>query len=132
MREFRRLVQMFYRGISESAGCVYFSAIPFMPVCELHRQYKHHGTGAFTVRSGHLQGWPAEVCTKYMDFPCTVAWSPDGKHICAGLEEGKILLLGATTGDVKISLIGHAYIITSVAFSHDSQHIASGSDDCTV
>src|ERR1700733_14498431 len=78
MRDCQRLVQMFYPGISQSAGCIYSSAIPFMPACELHFRYQRYGTDAFTVRSGRLQDWPAEVWCRAVGDAChVIAWSTD-------------------------------------------------------
>jgi len=137
MKDCQRLVQMFYPGISESAGCIYSSAIPFMPVCKLHFRYQRYGTDAFTVHLGRLQDWPAEVWCHTMgvdeeDTCDAVAWSTDGEHICAGLSDGEILLLDPSTGNINKSLVGHTDKVTSVAFSPDCKHIASGSRDCTV
>ena len=133
MRDCQRLVQMFYQGISQSAGCIYSSAIPFMPVCKLHFRYQRYGADAFTVRSGRLQDWSAEVWSQIVGGVCdAVAWSPDGEHICAGLLRGRILLLDPSTGNINKSLVGHTDGILSVAFSPDCKHIASGSRDCTV
>ena len=133
MRDCQRLVQMFYPGVSRSAGCIYSSAIPFMPVCKLHFQYQRYGTDAFTVRSGRLQDWPAEVWCQTVDDLCNaVAWSTNGEHICAGLSSGRILLLDPSTGNINKSLIGHADGVMTVAFSPDCKHIASGSYDRTM
>jgi len=137
MKDCQRLVQMFYPGISESAGCIYSSAIPFMPVCKLHFRYQRYGTDAFTVHLGRLQDWPAEVWCQTVGVGDTdacnaVAWSTDGEHICAGLSEGGILLLDPSTGNINKSLVGHTDEVWSVAFSPDCKYIASGSDDCTV
>ena len=133
MKECQRLMQMFYQGISKSAGCVYSSAIPFMPLCELRRRYKHCSTDAFTVRSSQSQGWPSEVWARNMRDNCyTLAWSRDGKLLCVGLRSSDIVLLSASTGDPQITLTNHTAAVNSVAFSFDNQHIASGSDDCTI
>src|ERR1700733_15089365 len=118
MRDCQRLVQMFYPGISVSAGCVYSSAIPFMPHCELRRQYEHCGTNAFTAHSGQLAAWPAEVWAHDVGSWCSaVTWSPDGKHICVGVDSGSIILLSASTGKHEITITSHIDEVTSVAFS---------------
>src|ERR1700735_1955277 len=105
---------MFYPGISQSAGCIYSSAIPFMPVCKLHFRYQRYGTDGFTVRSGRLQDWPAEAWCQTLGGVCkAVAWSTDGEHICAGMRRGGILLLDASTGSINKSLVGHARSVMS-------------------
>jgi len=128
-----RVGKLHITGISQSAGCIYSSAIPFMPVCKLHFRYQRYGTGVFTVCSGRLQDWPAEVwCQTVGDAYYAVAWSADGEHVCAGMDDGRILLLDPSTGNINKSLVGHTDGVMSVAFSPDCKHIASGFDDGTV
>jgi WD40 repeat protein len=60
----------------------------------------------------------------------SVAYSPDGRHVAAGLEDGTILILESGTGELVVDpLRGHSDSVYSVMFSPNSQHLVSGSRD---
>jgi WD40 repeat protein len=63
----------------------------------------------------------------------SIALSPDGSQIAAGLDNETLRLLDARSG-VMIGkpYSGHTSFVLSVAFSPDGTYIASGSDDQTV
>ena len=59
-----------------------------------------------------------------------VAFSPDGKYIVSGSDDGTVRLWNIETGVVACKPFeGHKYWVHSVAFSPDGKHIASGSMD---
>ena len=63
----------------------------------------------------------------------SVAFSPDGRHIVSGFNDGTIQVLDAQTGDqVGNPLQGHTSTVSSVAFSLDGRNIVSGSYDRTI
>jgi WD40 repeat protein len=72
----------------------------------------------------------------------TVGWSPDGKRIASGDDLGIVEVWDALTGQHAYAYRGHADIYTghwsssnpvnSLAWSPDSSHIASASNDNTV
>jgi WD40 repeat protein len=71
--------------------------------------------------------------------PRSVAFSPDGRSLVAGLSGGQasnpdysLRLLDAETGREILRLAGHSEVVTDVAFSPDGQWILSGSSDATV
>jgi WD40 repeat protein len=58
-------------------------------------------------------------------------FSPDGKQLLIGDDEGKVKLWDATTGSLIKTFLGHTSTITGLAFSPDGTKIASTSDDRT-
>jgi WD40 repeat protein/tRNA A-37 threonylcarbamoyl transferase component Bud32 len=61
-----------------------------------------------------------------------VAFSPDGRRLASGSQEGLVTVWDAGTGKELRTLRGHAGAVSSVAFSPDSDRIASASQDHTV
>ncbi|MEQ8385627.1 MAG: caspase family protein [Coleofasciculus sp. A1-SPW-01] len=62
----------------------------------------------------------------------TVAYSPDGKQIVSGGEDGTLRLWNRQGQPIGQPWQGHQGYVTSVAFSPDSQQIVSGGADGTV
>ncbi|MER6127403.1 WD40 repeat domain-containing protein [Streptomyces sp. NPDC001795] len=58
-------------------------------------------------------------------------FSPDGRTLAAGSEDGRVQLWNTSTGRAT-TLIGHTGVVTSVAFSRDGHTVASSSEDGTV
>ena len=60
----------------------------------------------------------------------SVAFSPDGKLLAVGTDQGRVILIGLDTDEVLQAFQGHedisfSRIVTRVAFSNDGQFIAS-------
>jgi WD40 repeat protein/serine/threonine protein kinase len=63
----------------------------------------------------------------------SVAFSPNGKTLASGCDDGTVKLWDSATGSELCTLRGHAnYNVFSVAFSPDGKTLASGSNDGTV
>jgi WD40 repeat protein len=68
----------------------------------------------------------------------TVQYSPDGLWIAAGREDGRVLLLDAKTGKVRLTLVAHSHPVHGLAFSRPpsaagaSAWLASGAEDGSI
>ncbi len=62
-----------------------------------------------------------------------VAWSPDGSRVALALSspDNAVLVLDASTGRTLLKLPGHDHAVSAVAWSRDSQFLASSSYDKT-
>jgi RNA polymerase sigma factor (sigma-70 family) len=89
---------------------------------------------------GHLTSW--EVATgkdRDQAILCghtgrvfSVAFSPDGKTLASGSEDGTSKLWEVATGKDRATLKGHTQAVYSVAFSPDCKTLASASMDGTI
>lgn len=62
----------------------------------------------------------------------SLAWCPNSPLLAGGTEGGSVHVLDARSGQLEVSLRGHASRVKAVAWSDDGQILASGSDDGTV
>ncbi len=61
-----------------------------------------------------------------------VGYSPDGKLIAAGIQEGHVLIWDTSSGELVRTLTGHTGLVAGLAFSPDGKHLASLSLDRTI
>jgi WD40 repeat protein len=102
---------------------------------------------AFSADGGHLASldidgnlflWQLESerrvgATSFFEWHGTgraaLAFSPDGRTVAVGLDDGMIRLLGVPDLRARLSLAGHTEAVTTLAFSLDGQHLASSGWD---
>ncbi|KIL65683.1 hypothetical protein M378DRAFT_10566 [Amanita muscaria Koide BX008] len=102
---------------------------------------QNFGNGKWAVsgsNDGSIRVWDVEIgvlvgnpLTGHIGGVYSVAFSPDGKQIVSGSEDG-IFIWGAMTGLLVREIRGHDGAVRSVAFSPDGERIVSGSKDCTI
>ncbi len=71
-----------------------------------------------------LKGYKADIRS--------VIFSPDGKTLASGSEDGTIKLWDVAKAKELASYKGHAAAVRSLAFSPDGKALASGSKDKTI
>jgi hypothetical protein len=62
----------------------------------------------------------------------SVAFSPDGRLLASGAEDGSVRLWDGAAGRARGVLVGHRDVVTSVAYSPDGRRLVSGSADRTL
>src|SRR5262249_19653201 len=61
-----------------------------------------------------------------------LAYSPDGKRLAAGTDQGTIHLWELATGKIVSRVEGHRGGVSCLAFSPDGRRLASGGGDTTI
>src|ERR1700761_1807706 len=113
-------------AIARSAPHIYLSALPFAPrnsLVSVH--YSSSFSHSLHVECRQLTHWPLlEMTIPSVEHSVkSIALSPDGQWITAGLGNGVICVWHATTGEaVAGPFTGHTQEVTSVGFHPDGQH----------
>ena len=62
----------------------------------------------------------------------TAAWSPGGKYLALGEEDGTVQIRDAVRGTLTFNMYGHIGTVWALAWSPDGRRLASASWDTTV
>jgi WD40 repeat protein len=79
--------------------------------------------------------WDAVTGKELMVLPgggLKVRFSPDGRQLASGNQDGTAQVWNAATGKLLFSLRGHTGSVTGLAYSPDGRRLATGSGDQTV
>ncbi|KAJ7291710.1 WD40-repeat-containing domain protein [Mycena rebaudengoi] len=102
-----------------------------MRSCESASPFDSH-TGA-TLFSAGLRDSAVVIRPDVTSWVASVAFSPDGKLIAAGLYDNTVRVWDSESGQEVVGpLESHTYWVSSVMFSPDGKRIVSGSGDNTV
>ena len=119
-------VRHFGMAMAKSAPHIYLSALPFAPrnsLVSVH--YSNSFFHSLHVKCEQLTHWPSlkMVIPNIGGGVNSIALSPDGQWITAGLSNGVICVWNAKTGEaVAGPFTGHTEGVTSVGFSPDGQY----------
>lgn len=129
-----KLIQSHGSIIERAPLQAYASALAFTPTTSEVRaaQWKHR-LPFIKLLAGVKTHWGAHRQTLDGHSEVTsLAFSPDGRMLAAGLYDKTIRLWEVSTGSYKRTLEGHKGPVNSIAFSPDGKILASSSSDTTI
>ncbi|KIO19725.1 hypothetical protein M407DRAFT_222263, partial [Tulasnella calospora MUT 4182] len=129
-----RFITEFQDPLSFGALHVYSSAISFCPRKTKLWEFYGSEAGIRFLHGEPRSEWSARLWSRSARSQVnSVAYSPDGKTIASGCEDGTVHLWDAETGlRVGKPLQGHTGAVNAVAFHPNSSQLSSGSTDGTI
>ncbi|GCB21817.1 vegetative incompatibility protein HET-E-1 [Aspergillus awamori] len=113
---------------------LYYAGLAFAPEKSVMRQCFYNKTSKRVQVLQVDKTWSPNLQTLegHSHWVWSVAFSPDGRTLASGSDDGAIKLWDTATGTEQQTLTGHSDSVWSVAFSPDGRTLASGSDDKTI
>ncbi|KAF7987113.1 hypothetical protein HWV62_309 [Athelia sp. TMB] len=129
-------VRVFAPAITYSTPHIYVSCVPLAPPLSVIKcQYTPSLDHTLAISGDVEYGWSAlqQVYTGHTREVMSVVFSPDGRRIASGSQDGSIHICNAETGTLAVGPIqAHTGAVYSVAFSPDGRNVVSGSADGTI
>jgi WD40 repeat protein len=123
---FHRLDQTQDQPLPALQAAIAVSALAFSPSGE--RLAVGGGNGAVAVWRATGRAWEQAFAAKtaHRDHVTRLAFSPDGALLATASLDHTVNVWNAATGSLVHTFRKHPYWVTSLAFTSDSRHIASG------
>jgi len=131
LRDANSFVVSSHAAIARSAPHIYLSAVPFAPKGSLiFLDFAPLCAGVISVETfgtNHHASRLVMTLTGHESRVCSIAYSPSGDLLAAGLEDGTVHIWDTRTGEEFVSpMRSRDGAIMSVAFAPDGQLLASG------
>ncbi|CAI7600497.1 unnamed protein product [Penicillium discolor] len=127
-----RFLLRHYHTLSHWPLQIYSSAIVFSPESSVVKRENLPKIPVWLRNTPPMEdSWTPmiQTLTGHSESVEIVAFSPDGKQIASGSDDGIIKLWDAITGGLQKTLSGHSEAITAISFLPDSKLIISGAHD---
>lgn len=134
IRDAKRFAFQHSSIIEEAPLQVYCSALIFSPEQSIIRQiYNNRIPNWITPYFQRRGTWASYTQLLWHPHnPYAFAFSPNGKYLASGCEDGTVWLWDVVTGANQRILEGHSALVSSVDYSPQGQLLASGSWDGTI
>ena len=85
-----------------------------------------------SIQAGLLPETATPLQSAHLSSVDAIAYSPDGKILATGSQDGQVKLWQASNGQFLTTLTGHTQRVTDLSYSPDGKTLASSSQDKTV